>query len=138
MPKSIYLEKQFLDETFGNTAKPSRANLFIALFTVSPTASSDSGTEVSGGSYARKSVTNNATNFPAATHSGSIPATKANGTSISFVAATGSWGTILAFGIYDASTAGNLLYWGAVTPVQIISSGGTFTIGVGQMVFTEK
>ncbi len=135
--KSVFLEKHLLDETFGNTAKPSRANLFFALFTVSPSESSDVGTEVSGGSYARVSVTNNSTNFPAATQSGTNPAQKQNATAITFPTATADWGTIVAFGIYDASTSGNLLYWGAVTPSQAIPNGSTFVIAINSLTVTE-
>jgi len=113
--KSIYLEKKCLDETFGNASKPSRPTLYFALFTASPSDSTDTGTEVSGGSYARAAVTNNSTNFPAAARGGSSPATKSNGIDIFFPTSTAGWGNIVAFGVYDAATSGNLLYWGAVS-----------------------
>lgn len=54
--------------------------------------------------------------FPAASaSSGTEPATTAanvaNGASISFAQATASWGTVVAWGLYDASSSGNLLFW---------------------------
>lgn len=47
--------------------------------------------------------------FPAATGAG--PANITSGAAVSFPQATASWGTVLAWGVYDAATSGNLLYW---------------------------
>jgi len=43
--------------------------------------------------------------------SGTAPSTITNGSIITFPQASASWGTVLAFGIYDALTSGNLLIW---------------------------
>ena len=104
-----YLENELLDHVFGNAAYSAPATLYVGLFTATPN-DAGGGTEVSGGSYARAAVTNNATNFPAA--SGGA---KSNGTAITFPMATGSWGTITSFGIFDAASGGNLLAWGALS-----------------------
>lgn len=40
-----------------------------------------------------------------------LPASIANAAAINFAQATGTWGTVTSFGIYDASTSGNLLGW---------------------------
>src|SRR4051812_19916737 len=116
--KSDYLENKVLDSVFSNAAFPSNATLYFALFTAAPS-DAGGGTEVAGGSYARKAVTNNATNFPAA-----AGGSKSNGTDIVFANPTANWGTIVAFGVYDASTAGNLLYWGSVTSI-VVNNGDT-------------
>lgn len=60
-----------------------------------------SGVEVSGNAYARQSA--------AFTQTGSNPTTAANTSIITFPTATGSWGTIDGFALYDAVTAGNQL-----------------------------
>jgi hypothetical protein len=104
--KSDFLELELLDHVLGNAAYTAPGTIHVALFTAAPT-DAGGGTEVTGGSYARVAVTNNATNFPAA--SGGL---KQNGTAITFPQATADWGTIVAFGLFDASTSGNLLYWG--------------------------
>jgi hypothetical protein len=106
--KSDFLELELLDHVLGGAAMAYTAptNIHVALFTVAPT-DSGGGTEVTGGSYARVQVTNNATNFPAAS-----AGLKQNGTAITFAQATADWGTVVAFGLFDASTSGNLLYWG--------------------------
>ena len=73
------------------------------MFTAAPS-DTGGGTEVSGGSYARKSM-------PAMTVSGTSPTTATNGAAVEFVTATGSWGTITHVGIFDASSSGNLMAW---------------------------
>ncbi|MGH7068279.1 MAG: phage tail fiber protein [Acetobacteraceae bacterium] len=47
--------------------------------------------------------------FPAATGAG--PANITSSAALSFPQATASWGTVVAWGVYDAATSGNLLYW---------------------------
>lgn len=104
---SSYLEGKVLDHVFGNTAYSAPGTLYVGLYTTLPNNAGSGGTEVSGGSYARVAVTNNTTNWPNA--SGNDPATKSNGTSITFPAATANWGDVVGVGIFDASSGGNLL-----------------------------
>src|SRR6185503_14481542 len=68
---------------------------------------SGGGTEVSGNGYARKQTAGTDWNGAA----GSSPSSTSNAASIAFPAATGNWGTILAFGAFDAATLGDLLWW---------------------------
>ena len=122
-----------LSRIFGSTAYTPPATLYIALFTTSPTdfAAGTGGTEVSGGSYARVAVTNNSTNFPAASSRAS-----SNGTAISFTTPSGSWGTVVGFGIYDAVTAGVWQGGGDLTTSQTISSGNTVSFAIGAITIT--
>ena len=129
--KSDFLENELLDHVLGNAAWSAPATVYIALYTAAPS-DSGGGTEVTGGSYARKAVTNNATNWPAA--SGGA---KANGTTITFVTATADWGTVVAFGIFDASSGGNLLYWADLTASKTVDSGDTAEFPVGNLDVTE-
>jgi len=129
--KSDFLENELLDHVLGNAAYSAPATVYIALYTVAPT-DVGGGTEVTGGSYVRKTVTNNATNFPAASNGA-----KSNGTEIAFVEATASWGEVIAFGIFDAETAGNLLYWADLTANKTIGSGDTAKFAVGDIDITE-
>lgn len=124
--KSDFLENEILDHVIGNAAYTAPATTHIGLYTVVPT-DAGGGTEVSGGAYARVAFTNNATNWPAA--SGGA---KSNGVAITFPAPTANWGVVVAFGIFDAATAGNLLYWGLVTPNKTVNNGDpapSFAIG---------
>lgn len=125
-----FLENELLDHVFGAAAYSAPATLYVGLYTATPS-DAGGGTEVSGGAYERVSVTNNATNFPAA--SGGA---KANGTAITFPQASASWGTVSQFGIFDASTAGNLLVWGDLTASKTIDSGDTASFAIGELDIT--
>lgn len=129
--KSDFLENELLDHVLGNAAYSAPATVYVALYTVAPS-DAGGGTEVSGGSYARVAVTNNATNWPAA--SGGA---KANGTEITFPTASGDWGECVAFAILDAASDGNFLYWGDLTTPKTVNSGDTAKFGVGDLDVTE-
>lgn len=103
----------------------------MALYTAAPT-DAGGGTEVTGGSYARVAVTNNATNWPAA-----AAGAKSNGTVITFPTATADWGTIVAFAILDASSGGNFLYWATLTTNRDVLTGDVASFAVGTLVVTE-
>jgi hypothetical protein len=127
---SDYLELELLDHVFGNAAYTAPATLYFALFTAAPS-DSGGGTEVSGNNYSRVSVTNNATNFPAAS-----AGAKSNGTAITFATPSGSWGTVTHMGIFDASSAGNLLGWAALTASQVVASGNVVSYAIGDLDIT--
>lgn len=127
---SDYLELEVLDHVFGAAAYSAPATLYFALFTAAPD-DTGGGTEATGGSYARKSVTNNATNFPAA-----AAGAKSNGTAITFVTATAPWGTILAMAVFDDPSAGNMLAWCTLTENKVVGTGDIFTIAVGDFDLT--
>lgn len=114
---SNYLENKLIEHTLRNTAYTSPATVYLALYTTNPT-DADSGTEASGGSYARQAVT-----FAAASN-GSV----ANSGVITFPQATADWGTITHFGVLDALTTGNLLFFGALSSSTAVNNGSTFTV----------
>ena len=127
------LEDKVLDHVFGGSDYSRLATVHVGLWT-SALSDSDGGSaagEVSGGSYARVAVTNNATNWPAA--SGGA---KANGTVITFPTATGSWGTVTYFAILSAATAGDILGWAILTQSKAIGSGDTASFAVGDLDIT--
>jgi hypothetical protein len=132
--KFNYLELKALDLALSAAAWTPPATVYIALYTVAPT-SAGGGAEVSGGSYARVSVTNNATNWPASTGGG--PGTKANGTAFTFPTATVAWGTIVAWGIFDAASAGNGLYWGTLNTSRAVNIGDTPSFAAAALTITE-
>lgn len=115
---SDFAENVVLDYIFGSGTIP---NFYLALFTAAPT-DAGGGTECTGGSYARKAIANNSTNFPAA-----AAGIKNLHVAQTFVTPTASWGTATHWGFYDALTAGNLIVWAPLTSSQTISSGNTVT-----------
>lgn len=124
---SNYLRDLINDIVHGATTIA--ATTYFALMTTAPSASGG-GVEVSGGSYARVAVTNNATNWPA-----SAGQTKQNATVINWGTATANWGTILAIAEYDASTAGHLLTFALLATPVTVNSGQPFQIPVNGGVF---
>lgn len=124
MSFSNYLETEMLDHVFGGNAYTAPATLYAGLFTSNPD-EDGSGTEVSGGSYARVSA--------AFTVSGN---TASNSAAIEFTTATASWGTVSHIGIYDASTAGNLLCYAALDTAKAIDTGDVFRVPTGDLDIT--
>lgn len=124
-------QNKVLDAVFGaGLTKP--ATVWVALYTVAPT-SVGGGTEVTGGSYARVSVTNNTTNWPNAA-SGS----KSNGVAFTFPTATAGWGTIVAFGIHDTAATDSLVTWGLLGTSVTVASGDSATFGIGSLTITAS
>ena len=125
---SDYLEDKVLNHVFGGTAYTAPSTLYVALYTAAPS-DTGGGTEVSGGSYARKSM-------PDMTVSGTSPTTATNGAAVEFVTETGSWGTVSHVGVFDALTSGNLLGWAALTASKTVSSGDVFRFDAGDLDIT--
>jgi hypothetical protein len=98
---------QYVTAKAAMPALATPGSVWLALFTVVGTDAGTGFTEVSTGSYAR--VLTQAANINAA--NSAIPCIISNSGTLSFPASTGSWGNIIAWGLYDAVTAGNLLYW---------------------------
>lgn len=122
---SNYLENALVNVTLRGTAFTAVSTPYIALFTSDPT-DAGTGTEVSGGSYARTAATFGAP-------SNGVSVTSAD---ITFPTATASWGTVGWIGIYDASTAGNLLYHTPLDVAKTIDSGDIFKITAGNLSVT--
>lgn len=119
---SNYLENVVLDHTLGTSSTAAPASVYLALFTDNPTDAA-TGTEVTGGSYARTVVTFNAAS------GGST----SNSAVVTFPTATANWGTITHMAIYDASTAGNMLYHGALATSKTINDTDVFQISAGNL-----
>ena len=116
---SDYLEGQLRAHLFRTSSFTKPTTLAVGLFTAAPS-DAGGGTEVSGGSYARVSVNPLDANWTAASSTDGVTT---NVNAVTFAAPTPTWGTVTHFGIYDATTAGNLLVWGALTTSRVISNG---------------
>ena len=137
--KSDYLELKALDAILGAGFTPP-ATVYWALYSATPS-DTGGGTELTSGSapgYARLAATNNTTNFPNATTVGGLGSKKV-GVDQTFVAnsSASNWPTIIAFGLYDASTGGNLLLWGAIAPLAITPA-AQFVIPANATFWTEE
>jgi hypothetical protein len=132
---SDYLENELLDHLLRNSAYSRPATIYLALFTADPGESGNTG-EVSGGSYARATITNNNTNFPQVAATGTP--TKSNGAIISFPTASADWGTVTHWAIYDddGSPSGNMLVHGSLGTPRFVKSGDTPKVAAGILSFT--
>ena len=122
---SNYLENALINAVLRNTSYTSPATVYVSLYTSDPT-DADTGTEVSGGSYARTAVTFGAPSNGVSTNSADV----------TFPTATASWGTVTHIGIHDASTAGNLLFHTPLDTSKTIDSGDIFKITSGNLSVT--
>jgi len=122
---SNFLENALINATLRNTTYTSPATVYVSLYTTDPT-DADSGTEVSGGSYARTSAT-----FDAPSNG-----VTQNSADITFPTATAGWGTVTHIGVHDASTAGNLLFHTPLDTSKTIDSGDIFKIETGNLTVT--
>ena len=122
---SNYLENALINASLRATTFTSPSVVYVGLFTADPT-DAGSGTEVSGGAYARQSATFGAP-------SNGVSTTTAD---ITFPQCTSTWGTVSHIGILDALTTGNLLYHTPLTTSKAIDTGDIFKIASGSLSVT--
>lgn len=123
MSFSNYLETEILDHVFGGAAYTAPATMYLALYTVAPT-DSTAGTEVTttGTAYARQTV--------AFTVSGN---TASNTAAVEYATATANYGTVVAVGVLDASTGGNLMAYASLSASKAIETGDVFRVPAGDL-----
>lgn len=124
--KSDWLENAILNHVLRGTTYTPASTLYIGLFTSDPTDAA-TGTEVTGGGYVRQTIT----------FSVSTSGSSSNSADILFPVASAAWGTVTHFGIFDALTAGHLLYYGALTPNKSVASADQIKITSGTLTITE-
>lgn len=122
---SDYAENELLDHLLGTGAFTMPSAVYVGLSTGSFN-DDNSGTELSGNNYTRKAVS-----FGAA-----ASGTASNDAAVEFSAATGSWGVVSHFGLFDAASSGNLLIHGALTASKTIESGDILKLAIGDMDIT--
>lgn len=128
---SNYTENKVLDHVLGTTSFSAPSTVYLALFTnTSGNAATnlEAGTitdevTTSGSAYGRQSIAFGSASGGSASNSATV----------TFSAATSNWGSITHVAIMDASTSGNVLFWGAVTTAKTIESGDTFQVSSGNL-----
>lgn len=116
-----YLENKVLDYVFSGGSFSQPGTKYLALYTVAPTDSS-AGTEVTGGGYARQTVT--------LTTSGSDTT---NSAAVEYPTATAGYGTVVAVAVLDASSGGNMLAYASLTASKTIATGDVFRVPAGDL-----
>jgi len=122
---SNYWENEVLDHLFGkgSYAPPT---IYVGLSTADPGDDATGLSEPSGGGYAR--LATSAANWNSAS-GGSLD----NASVVAFGEATGDWGTVTHFALFDAATGGHLLAHGALSQAKTVSSGDTLRFVAGDL-----
>lgn len=124
-----HAENKLIDALFRGQSLGAPATLYFSLHTAACSDSS-TGTEVTGGSYARQGIAGSLTNFAGTQSAGSTTASSGTGGTTSnnvaivwATAPTANWGTVTHIGIFDASTSGNMWLCKALTASKTINNG---------------
>lgn len=136
---SDYLENKLVDHLLRGTPFTAPASTFVGLLTAALN-DAGGGTEVTGGSYARVEVASgtsawNNTQGNTTGASTGTDGTVENAATITFPTPSAGWGTVTHFGVYDAATGGNLLFYAPLTTSKTINSGDAVTFPAGTLSF---
>ncbi len=122
---SNHWEDEILDHLFGKGSY-TPPTIYVALSTADPTDDASGLAEPSGNGYARKVTA-------ASDWNASSGGATANANAIEFAEASGSWGTVTHFALYDALSGGNMLAHGSLTTSKAITSGDTASFAAGDL-----
>lgn len=123
-----YTEAKVLDHITGKTSF-TKPTTYVGLSTADPTDDASGLAEPSGNNYSR--VTTSGSDWDAAA-SGAV----ANAATLTFPEASGAWGTVTHFALFDASSSGNMLCHGTLNASRVITNGITPRFAVGEFVIT--
>jgi len=126
MPKTYYLDDNFINVALRNTPFTPAATIYVSLYTVAPGVGGG-GTEVAGGGYGRQTVT-----FVAPANGQT-----SNVAEVLFPVATAPWGTIVAFALMDTSSGGNMLYFGNLSTPRLVLASDQVRFAVSQLIVQE-
>lgn len=135
---SDYMENKLVDQIFRGQAYSFPSTLYIGLLTTAPS-DVGGGVEVSGGSYARQAIATSLANFAGTQSAGSTAASSgtggatSNNVAITFPTPSAGWGTVVAFGIYDALTGGNLMFHATLNVAKTINQSDAVSFPAGTM-----
>lgn len=124
---SDYIENKILDHLLRNTAYTQLSHLYVGLSTVDPTDDGSGLAEPSGNGYSRVEVDD--WDDASGRHI-------QNSGLISFPEATGDWGTITHFAVFDALTGGNMIAYGTLSTFKDVDDGGSVYFEAGRINIT--
>lgn len=125
--KTDYLENAIFNAVLRNIAYSSPTTVYVGLHTAQANPEAGTVTEVVGGNYGRQAVA-----FTAPSNG-----TGSNTIDVAFAVATAPWGTVIGGGLYDAVSAGNLLYYGTLTVAKTVSTNDQFKFLAGSITVQE-
>jgi len=121
---TLYLAEHLLDHSLHKTSFTQPAACYMGLCTNATAGDTGNGgtfTELTlaTNGYARQSITWNAAGSSGSTNSGTVTFGPCS---------TGNWGAVYGWSIFDASTAGNQLYFGQLSSSATINVGDSLTM----------
>ncbi len=132
MSNSNYLEQQILSWITGTDMPTAPTTLYVAISTAAPPEAGGTIAEPAGADgYARVAVTFGAI------QQGTDAATMSNDVELAFGPATGDWGDISHFAVFDAATAGNMIRHSALSAPVTINSGDSATFSTGALIISQ-
>lgn len=135
-----FAENKIVDALLRGQSLGAPATLYIGLDTVA-CGETGSGTEVTGGSYARVAVASSLANWAGTQSAGSTTAssgtsgTTSNNASINFPTPSAGWGTVVSVRWWDASTSGNAWICTNLSVSKTINSGDTVNFPAASLTF---
>jgi len=120
-------EAKVLNHVFG-IATYTQPTLYLGVSTADPTETGSGLAEPAGNAYAR--VTTASTDWQL------TGSTIDNQNELAFPEATGSWGTLTHFALFDALTGGNIVAYGSLTASKAIAANETLRFPAGNLTFT--
>lgn len=131
MAATSFSKDKINDQIFGDVAITVPASYFLGLSSTQISSSGSNATEPSGASYARVEISNDKTSFRYSS-SGCI----LNAIAISFPQTSGSWGTMVCAGLWDASTSGSVWFYQALPSSLIVQNNTTISFSSSSLAFT--
>lgn len=120
---STYLANKWLDHMLKVATYTAPTVTYVGLSTANPGDSAGALAEPSTGGYARQQETDWDVTGNAAS----------NATELTFAASGGSFGTVTHSGIFDASTVGNMLFYGALDTSYAVADGESVVFAIGAL-----
>lgn len=119
-----FLSNSLANAAFRNTSYTSPATVYVSLYSTEPTTST-SGTEITGNGYARQSVT----------YSAPVEGLIESTGNVVFTCTGNDWPTVVAVGMTDADTGGNIMFFETI-PGRNINVNDEFKIDAGDLTIT--
>jgi hypothetical protein len=131
-----YLESGLINHLFRGTPYSAPSTLYIGLTQLFDSGSLKSGivNEPTGGGYSRQSYASNTSNWITPFYSGVISGVTYNTNQIQFPVATADIGNVSGVFLSDASTSGNVLFFGLLSAPRYIRNGDQFVFSSGSLV----
>jgi hypothetical protein len=129
MPQTTFTLNKVAEAIVGKTTFTAPVN-YVGLSTTTPVIAGTGATEPVGNAYARVTTS-------AATWATAAAGVTSNATAVTFPTATGTWGTVTYVVVFDAVTAGNLLWFAPLGVSKTVGSGDTPAFAIGQVTETQ-